>query len=292
MATLRDIRRRIQAVRSTPKITSAMRMVAAAKLRRAQESVWAARPYVQKLREILSHVAATDAALLHPFFGIRREVNAIGLVVIAADRGLCGSFNSNVLRAAQQHLEHLRQQFPKARLELLALGGRAVNYLRKYAAELLGYERPGLFSPLRMESAYEIAHFLMDAYLAGRYDRIEVLSNEFRSVLRQEVCHRVLLPITAPQRQAQRVDYIFEPSQLEILDALLPMYVRVQFWQLLLESHTAEQAARMLAMENATNNARELIRHLQLQYNKERQAAITKEMVEIASGAEALRSQG
>jgi F-type H+-transporting ATPase subunit gamma len=132
----------------------------------------------------------------------------------------------------------------------------------------------------------------MDAYLAGRYDRIEVLSNEFRSVLRQEVCHRVLLPITAPQRQAQRVDYIFEPSQLEILDALLPMYVRVQFWQLLLESHTAEQAARMLAMENATNNARELIRHLQLQYNKERQAAITKEMVEIASGAEALRSQG
>jgi len=292
MATLRDIRRRIQAVRSTAKITSAMRMVAAAKLRRSQESVWAARPYVQKLREILAHVAATDAALLHPFFGVRREVNTIGLVVIAADRGLCGSFNSNVLRAAQQYLERLRQQFPKARLELLALGARAVNYFRKYAAELLGYERPGLFSPLRIESAYEIAHLLMDAYLAGRYDRIEVLSNEFRSVLRQEVSHHVLLPITAPQQHAQRADYIFEPSQLEILDALLPMYVRVQFWQLLLESYTAEQAARMIAMENATNNAHELIRHLQLQYNKERQAAITKEMVEIASGAEALRSQG
>lgn len=292
MATLRDIRRRIQAVRNTAKITAAMRMVSAAKLRRAQEAIWAARPYAQKLTEILWHLAATTQDFVHPFFQTR-DVRRLALLVVTADRGLCGSFNNNVLRAAIQRLEAIRHEFPGATVELFAIGRRGAAFFRKRNQEPIAYAHPSAFSPLRYETAQELARVLIDAYLTGRYDRVEVLSNEFRSVLRQEVRHEVLLPILPPATETpSRTEYIYEPSQADILTALLPLSVQTQLWRILLDSHTAEHAARMIAMENATTNARELIRYLQLQYNKERQAAITKEMVEITSGAEALRSQG
>lgn len=292
MATLRDIRRRIQAVRNTAKITSAMRMVSAAKLRRSQEAIWAARPYAQKLAEILAHLAATTRDFVHPFLQPRKELRSLALVVVTADRGLCGSFNNNVLRAATAYLTELRRNQPGIALHILAVGRRGLSFFRKRAQEPIDYANPTAFSPLRYDTALELAQLLMNAYLVGRYDRIEVFYNEFRSVLRQEVRHEILLPITPPAQEGQRhVEYIYEPSQADILNALLPLHVQTQLWRILLDSHTAEHAARMIAMENATANARELIRHLQLQYNKERQAAITKEMVEITSGAEALRSQ-
>ncbi|MEN3026124.1 MAG: ATP synthase F1 subunit gamma [Chlorobiota bacterium] len=293
MATLRDIRRRIQAVRNTAKITAAMRMVSAAKLRRAQEAIWAARPYARKLTEILWHLSGTTRDFLHPFFEARKEIRSVLLVVVTADRGLCGSFNNNVLRAALQRLEALRRDFPKATVQIAAIGRRGISFFRKRASEPIAYEKPDAFSPLRYETAQEIAQFCMDAYMAGRYDRVEVLYNEFRSILRQEVRHELLLPITPPaQMEPPRREYIYEPSQADILTALLPLSIQTQLWRILLDSSAAEHAARMIAMENATSNAHELIRHLQLQYNKERQAAITKEMVEITSGAEALRGTG
>ncbi len=294
MATLRDIRRRIQAVRNTAKITAAMRMVSAAKLRRTQEAIWAARPYAQKLTDILWHLAATTQDFVHPFFERRPEIRTLALVVVTADRGLCGSFNNNVLRAAVQRLEQLYRESPQLRVEILAVGRRGSTFFRKRTREPIAYERADAFSPLRYTTAQELAHFIMDTYLSGRYDRIEILYNEFRSILRQEVRHEILLPIIPPEADAQlrHREYIYEPSQADILNALLPFSIQTQLWRILLDSHTAEHAARMLAMENATTNAHELIRHLQLQYNKERQASITKEMVEITSGAEALRSHG
>ncbi len=294
MATLRDIRRRIQAVRNTAKITAAMRMVSAAKLRRAQEAIWAARPYARKLTEILWHLAGTTQDFVHPFFERRKELSRIALIVVTADRGLCGSFNNNVLRAAVQHIERFHQDFPRATVEILAVGRRGLNFFRKRAREVIAYEKPDAFSPLRYTTAQELSRFVMDAYLTGHYDRVEAIYNEFRSILRQEVRHELILPILPPegQQQPHRTEYIYEPSQADILNALLPLSVQTQLWRILLDSHTAEHAARMLAMENATTNAYELIRHLQLQYNKERQASITKEMVEITSGAEALRSHG
>ncbi|GBD06948.1 ATP synthase gamma chain [bacterium HR21] len=293
MATLRDIRRRIQAVRNTAKITAAMRMVSAAKLRRAQEAIWAARPYARKLAEILWHLAATTQDFVHPFFQVRSDIRRIALVVVTADRGLCGSFNNNVLRAAVQRLEDIHRSFPGATVEIFAIGRRGLAFFRKRNREPIAYAHPTAFSPLRYDTAQELSHVLIDAYLAGRYDRVEAIYNEFRSVLRQEVRHETLLPIVPPTpAHHPRTEYIYEPSQAEILTALLPLSVQTQLWRILLDSNTAEHAARMLAMENATTNARELIRYLQLQYNKERQAAITKEMVEITSGAEALRSEG
>lgn len=294
MATLRDIRRRIQAVRNTAKITAAMRMVSAAKLRRTQEAIWAARPYAQKLTEMLQHLAATTAEFVHPFFERRTELRTLALIVVTADRGLCGSFNHNVLRAALQHLERLYRDIPQLRVDILAVGRRGVNFFRKRAREPIVYDKSDAFSPLRYTTAQELAHSIMEAYLGGRYDRVEVFYNEFRSILRQEVRHEILLPISPPEGapQLHHREYIYEPSQADILQALLPLSIQTHLWRILLDSHTAEHAARMVAMENATNNAHELIRHLQLQYNKERQASITKEMVEITSGAEALRSQG
>ncbi|MCS6966872.1 MAG: ATP synthase F1 subunit gamma [Candidatus Kapabacteria bacterium] len=293
MATLRDIRRRIQAVRNTAKITAAMRMVSAAKLRRAQEAIWAARPYAQKLNEILTHLASTAQDFVHPFFEARKEIRSIALIVVTADRGLCGSFNNNVLRSAVQHISELEQQLRSASIHIFAVGRRGLTFFRKRAREPIAYANPQAFSPLRYETAQELARAIMESFLIGRYDRIEVLYNEFRSVLRQEVRHEVLLPIVSPEHvEKHRTGYIYEPSQADILNALLPLSVQTQIWRILLDSNTAEHAARMIAMENATTNAHELIRHLQLQYNKERQAAITKEMVEISSGAEALRGQG
>lgn len=292
MATLRDIRRRIQAVRNTAKITAAMRMVSAAKLRRAQEAIWAARPYARKLTEILWHLSSTAQDFVHPFFQVRPQLRRVALVVVTADRGLCGSFNNNVLRAAVQRITELKHSHPGLTVEIVAVGRRGLAFFQKRSQEPIAHAIPNAFSPLRYETAQQLAHTLMDAYVLGHYDRVEVFYNEFRSVLRQEVRHEILLPIVPPAAEQPHREYIYEPSQTELLNALLPLSVQTQLWRIMLDSHTAEHAARMIAMENATTNARELIRYLQLQYNKERQAAITKEMVEITSGAEALRGHG
>ncbi|MCS6999871.1 MAG: ATP synthase F1 subunit gamma [Bacteroidota bacterium] len=294
MATLRDIRRRIVAVRNTAQITSAMRMVAAAKLRKAQNAIIAARPYAAKVGEILQSLAQAERySFVHPFFEEREDVRNVLLIVVASDRGLCGSFNTNVFKAAQYYIERkLPEEFPKAKVHIIAVGKRAVQYFQRRREHIV-CALPDVFHRLEFKTVLQIAPYVGDGFINGEYDRVFVLYNEFRSILRQEVRRKQILPIETPsQRQREIGDYIYEPSRAEILEALLPQYINLQIWSALLESHAAEHAARMVAMDNATTNARDLIAALQLEYNKARQAAITKEMLEIVGGAEALRAQG
>ncbi len=292
MATLRDIRRRIVAVRNTSQITSAMRMVAAAKLRKAQNAIIAARPYAAKVAEILQNLAHAERYnFAHPFFEERAEVRNVLLIVVASDRGLCGAFNANVLKAAQYYIERkFPEEFPKARVHIVAVGKRAVQYFQRRREHVV-LSLPDVFGRLDFSTVLRIAPYVGDGFISGEYDRVFVLFNEFRSILRQEVRRNQVLPIVTATKQERHDtgDYIYEPSRAEILEALLPQYVNLQIWSALLESHAAEHAARMVAMDNATTNARDLIASLQLEYNKARQAAITKEMLEIVGGAEALR---
>jgi len=298
MATLRDIRQRIGAVKNTAKITSAMKMVAAAKLRRAQEAIMSARPYTLKLSEILTNLAsASDEDFFHPLLRKPKTVRSIAIVVVSSDRGLCGSFNANLLKAAIYHIEKtLPAQFPSAKISVVPIGKRAVSFFNKRTVPII-QEYPDIFAKLDFSTAFDIASIITDGFINEKYDRVEIFGNEFKSIIKQEVKHYSLLPLdnTKSEQKAKHQDgemnndYIFEPSRGEIMNELLPKFLNLQVWTALLESNAAEQAARMMAMDNATTNARDLIRALQLQYNKARQASITKEMLEIVGGAEALR---
>lgn len=290
MATLRETRSRITAVRNTSKITQAMRMVAAAKLRRAQESATAARPFAQKLQEILGNLSAAESEFVHPYFEARTIQTSVALIVVSSDRGLCGAFNTNLLRGATARIEQLAKDYPGVGITVLPVGRRAVSFFKK-RSEQIAREYPEVFLRLDYSTAVDIADVASEGFLSGRFDRVELIYNEFVSVIRQEVRTMPLLPIVqtgTAEKPSHAVDYIFEPTRADILDTLLPIYLNTQVWRALLDSNAAEQAARMMAMENATNNARDLINTLQLLYNRERQAAITKEMLEIVGGAEAL----
>lgn len=290
MATLRETRNRIVAIRNTSKITQAMRMVAAAKLRRAQEAITLARPFAQQLEKILRNLAAAETDLVHPYFEGRKEVQSIVLVVLSSDRGLCGAFNTNLFRAVQHRIDVLAAEYPNATLRIVAVGRKASSHYGKGESELLA-SYPEAFYRLNYSTASEIAELTSDAFLAHRADRIELMYNEFVSVIKHEVRTLQLLPIMPVATTATtqgNIEYIFEPTKADILDALLPKYINTQVWRALLDSNAAEQASRMVAMENASTNARDLMSSLQLVYNRERQAAITKEMLEIVGGAEAL----
>ncbi len=292
MATLRETRNRIVSIRNTSKITQAMRMVAAAKLRRAQDAITSARPYANQLQKILSNLAKAETDFVHPYFESRETVNSVVLIVVSSDRGLCGAFNTNLLRAATHRMEELKKQNPGVKIGIVPVGRRAVSAMSKQSHEIIE-KYSDIFLKLDFNTAMQISEQASNAFLAGRVDRVEVVYNEFVSVIRQVVRTMQLLPIapTATEVTADKeraVDYIFEPTRADILDVLLPQYLNLQVWKALLDSNAAEQAARMMAMENATTNARDLITSLQLIYNRERQAAITKEMLEIVGGAEAL----
>ncbi|MEN9282319.1 MAG: hypothetical protein RL594_1254 [Bacteroidota bacterium] len=292
MATLRETRDRIVSVRNTSKITQAMSMVATAKLRRAQDAITAARPFASQVQKILGNLSTADSEFVHPFFEVRKDVNNIAIIVIAADRGLCGAFNTNVLRALTTRMAELRAQHPKATIHLIPVGKRAVAAARKGKDAILR-EFNDVFFKLDYSTAVDIASLVTDDFLAMQIDHVEILGNQFVNVMRQVVRTTQVLPIVADASDAgssSNNDYIYEPSRSEILDSLLPMYVKLQIWTALLDSNAAEHAARRMAMESATTNARDLMRSLQLIYNRERQAAITKEMLEIVGGAEALAS--
>lgn len=274
-----------------------MKMVAAAKMRKAQDAITAARPYAQKLSDILSLLAANLAESIDPLLQQREEVNNIALIVVSADRGLCGSFNSNILRGTSYHVKRLKQDYPKANIHLITVGKRACDFFGRRNYTLV--ERfPGIFTKLDYLYAQDIAKIVIDGFLSGQFDRVELIYNEFRSVVKQELVIRQFLPIEPAQHPVVErkkssepsIDYIFEPSRERVLNALLPKHLNMQVWRALLESNASEHAARMVAMDNATTNARGLLRSLQLTYNKARQAAITKELLEIVSGAEALKN--
>lgn len=292
MASFRELRSRIVGVENTAKITAAMKMVAAAKLRRAQDAIIAARPYGRKLQELLQFLATTEeGAALSPLFE-ERDVERVAVVVISADRGLAGAFNTNVIRTATALIDNeFGAHRAGDRLDLVTVGKRAVDFFGKRNYNVVA-SFPGIFSALEFPIARGIVAELTDAFLNRRVDRVVVVYTEFRSAIKQTVITTQFLPIPKldeSERPAAPVEYIFEPSRARLLESLLPRYLNTRFWNMLLDSNAAEQGARMTAMENATKNARDLVRTLRLSYNKARQASITTEILEIVSGAEALR---
>jgi F-type H+-transporting ATPase subunit gamma len=288
MATLRDIRRRIRSVESTQKITRAMKLVAAAKLRRAQERILSARPYAIKMAELLSSLVSRTESQEHPLLA-RRPPARRRLVIITADKGLCGAFNSNVLRASLAFLREAGQ----TDVTLVVVGKKARDFFRRRQWEIKS-EMLGFFDRLAYSHARELADQLMKEYLSGDVDEVHLVYNEFRSVAVQRVTREQLLPIEPARvpggdEAAAGGDYIYEPSPEAILAALLPRHVITQVYRALMESVAGEYGARMTAMEAATKNAKEIIGVLTIRYNKARQERITKELLDIVGGAEALR---
>ena len=289
MATLSDIKRRISSVKSTQQITKAMKMVAAAKLRRAQERLMNARPYAEGLNAILGHIAAQQSADTHPLLEVRDVKNVLYLV-ISSDRGLCGSFNANVNRQARRFVdEHAGQNGVK----LITFGRKGFEFFtrRQYGIQ---EKFINLLNELEFAHAVRVSTAIQKLYTSGRFDRVFAVHNWFKSAGTQEVVVRQLLPLEpvmpeVEQSKFELVDYLYEPGPREILDAIIPKNLNIQIWRMLLESYAAEQTARMVAMDSATDNAQDMIHQLTLSYNKARQAAITKEISEIVGGAEALR---
>jgi F-type H+-transporting ATPase subunit gamma len=281
MPALIDIRRRIRSVKSTQQITKAMKMVSAAKLRRAQEAMFAARPYARKMLEVLNSLASRAEPDAHPLLQTRGHGRSL-LVVVTADKGLCGAFNANIIRTATRFLANRAGRDT----ELSVVGRKARDFFRRRTVKLR-HERVGIFQALRYQTACTIAAEMIDAYTAGEVDEVFLVYNEFKSVIQQQIVVDRLLPI---ERHALRphepaLDYLYEPDPERIFAALLPKHVEVQVWRALLESQAAEHGARMSAMDSATNNAAEMIDRLTLYMNKVRQAAITKEIIEVVSGA-------
>jgi F-type H+-transporting ATPase subunit gamma len=288
LATLRDIKNRIKGVQNTQQITKAMKMVAAAKLRRAQDKVINARPYARKISDLLNNLVS-DEDFNNPFIA-QREIGNIAVIVVTADRGLCGAFNTNIIKETAGFIENMRNS---AEMHVFCIGRKGFDYFKKRDYKVAD-KRIGLFSSLEYVSALNITNELIKLFLNGTFDKIFVIYNEFKSIIQQKIITEQFLPIPLKKENKEEKKnepyYIFEPDQKAIFEYLLPKHLKAQMWRILLESNAAEFGARMTAMDNATTNAKELIRTLQLKYNKERQAAITKEILEIVSGANALKA--
>jgi F-type H+-transporting ATPase subunit gamma len=283
MATLLDIRRRIRSVKSTQQITRAMKMVAAARLRRAQDSIFNARPYASQMLTLLASLAARTEQRAHPLLA-ERPIEKVLLVLVTADRGLCGGFNTNLIRAAQYYLEGRSDK----EVSIIAVGRKGRDVMRKRPLNIVA-EHVNLFGHLEFSHAQQIAEEIIGLYTEQKADAVDFLYNEFKSTLTQRVRVERYLPITPvqPATGEALIDYIYEQPASEILSALLPRYVEIEVYRALLESQAAELAARMTAMDAATNNASELIDSLTLHLNRVRQAAITREIIEVVSGAAA-----
>jgi len=283
MPALVDIRRRIRSVKNTQQITKAMKMVSAAKLRRAQDAMFAARPYARKMMEVLNSLATRADPDAHPLLQ-EHEDEKVLLVVVTADKGLCGGFNANIIRAAARFLDEERRQKRQLELDLVGRKGRDFFRRRRYRVRS---EHIGLFQALQFPAAQRIAQSLIKSYVEREVDRIDIVYNEFKTVIAQKVVVEQLLPIRKLEFDPKEapLDYIYEPAPRAIFDEILPKHVEVQMWRALLESAAAEHGARMAAMDAATNNAGDMIDRLTLYMNKVRQAAITKEIIEVVSGA-------
>lgn len=301
MATLREIKRRIVSVRSTAKITQAMKMVAAAKLRRAQDAIIAARPYSRALEALLKDLlrsASPETTASPLLFGrkVEPKKDRVLLVIITSDRGLAGAFNSGLIKFAENRMRTTyAEHMASGRLGIMTVGRRGNDYFTKRGYNVVR-RHVGIFTRLEFDTAQLIRREATDLFSQGDYDRVELIYNEFKSVISQKPSAERLLPILDAQEVTDQhghhvepaFDYIYEPQPAFLLDALTPKHLEIMIWRSLLESNAAEQGARMTAMDSATKNAKDLVTSLQLQYNKARQAAITKEILEIVGGAEAL----
>jgi len=286
MPSLIDLRRRIRAVKSTQQITKAMKMIAASRLRKSQERIVNARPFANEALRVLRNLAARTDASAHPLLAVREEKTILAFV-FTADKGLCGSFNTNILKAASQAI----LERPHQHVNLGLIGRKGRDFFRRRGFPVT-YERVNVFQHLKFEDAEAIAEVAIGEYAAAKVDSVYLIYNEFKSVMQQRVVAEKLLPIPRADLDeldaAARVDYIYEPSPAALFEQLLPGHVRVQVWRALLESAAAENAARMTAMDAATKNATEMIDGLTLYMNKVRQAGITREIIEVVSGAQAL----
>jgi F-type H+-transporting ATPase subunit gamma len=279
-----DLRRRIRSVKNTQQITKAMKMVAAAKLRRAQERMMSARPYSAALRQVLASVSTRVDVNKHPLLEPREQENKVLLLIVTADRGLAGAFNTNILRAAQNAIAEKGWQD----VHLLPIGRKAVDFFKRRRWPIRR-QATQVYQALSLETAREISTALSQDFVSGEFDAVYVIYNEFKSIIAQRVTLERLLPLQREWAESTEpaIDYLYAPSPEAILNELLPKHIEFQLYRILLESAASEQGARMTAMESATKNASEMISHLTLTYNRIRQASITKEIIEIVSGAAA-----
>lgn len=293
MANLKEVRTRIESVKSTQQITSAMKMVAASKLRKAQNAIIKLRPYASKLHEILQNLSKSIEDSEENAYSEEREPNKILLVIIASNRGLCGAFNTNIIKAANNLLAtKYSKQFKAGKLEIFCLGKKISEYYSKEEYKIATINNE-IFDDLSFENVVPIAENLMKDFADKKYDRIEIIYNQFKNAAVQRLIEEQYLPIVPDtqndtQQQEVNADYIFEPSKEEILKELIPKSLKTQLYKSILDSYASEQGARMTAMHQATENAKEILKDLKLSYNKARQAAITNEILEIVSGANAL----
>jgi F-type H+-transporting ATPase subunit gamma len=293
MANLKAIRIRITSFKSTRQITSAMKMVSAAKLRKAQDKIVRLRPYANKLHELLVDLSISLAdSEIENVYGRVSEPENVLLVVITSNRGLCGAFNTNVINETRRVIsEKYPDQFRKGNLKILPIGKKGFDYFRRQKANMLP-DLNKLFNELTFENVSSIAENVMASFESLEYDRVELIYNQFKNAAVQNLTNEVFLPVeTIPARNVKSapVDYIYEPDKEAIIKELIPKSLKIQFYKAVLDSFVAEHGARMTAMHKATDNATSLIRDLTLQYNKARQAAITNQILEVVSGAEALR---
>jgi F-type H+-transporting ATPase subunit gamma len=288
MANLRAIRKRVSSVKSTQQITRAMKMVSAAKLRRAQDAINAARPYARKMREVVTAVAGRAGADAHPLL-TAREGTRLALLVVTSDRGLCGSFNSGLTRAVHRYINEHRGEYDE--ITLFVIGRKGRDFFRRREIPIRK-EYLGVLGSVSRQHAETIAGDLAAGFLDGEFDEVQIAFNEFRSAISQIVRFEKMFPIalgSSEKTAGDDVDYLYEPSREEILATLLPKYVQTMILRVLLESVAGEHGARMTAMDSATNNSVDMIARLTLQMNRARQATITTELTEIVSGAEALK---
>jgi len=287
MANLKDIRERIKSVKSIKQVTKAMKMVAAAKMRRAQDNMEKARPYSEKISDLVNSFLLDDQNNELPEVKVRDNINKILFVVITADRGMAGAFNANVLKVAHSAID----RFDKDSAELICIGKKSANYFKSRGYNIV-LDYIDFWNTLSFDVGLSVAQNIISKYMNKEVDKVQVIYNKFINVGKQEVCDEIFLPITLSEKsldeKSQPSDMIYEPSKQVVIEKMIPRYLNIIMWQYLLESNASEQAARMLAMENATSNADDMIKELTLQFNKARQTAITTEMLEIVSGAEAL----
>lgn len=293
MANLKAIRIRISSVKSTRQITSAMKMVSAAKLRRAQDKIVRLRPYANKLHEILVNLSQSLADQeIENVYGRVSSPEKILIVVITSNRGLCGAFNSSIIREVRRVIAEIYyEQFKKGNVRILAIGKKGFDYLKKQKF-LHAAEHNDLLNEVTFERISVVAENLMKSFVQGEFDRIDIIYNHFKNAAVQIVTNEVFLPVEtsdANGKTALPVDYIYEPDKQAIIQELIPKSLKIQFYKAVLDSYVAENGARMTAMHKATDNATTMIRDLTLQYNKARQAAITSQILEVVSGAEALK---
>lgn len=284
MANLKDIRTRIKSIKSIQQVTRAMKMVAAAKMRRAQERMEQARPYTHRLKEVIqTFLPDIDRSLL-PLLEVR-DVKRIAYVVITSDRGLAGSFNTNIIKIAQSEID----SFGKENVDLFCIGKKGRDYFKRRGYTIIE-EHIGFWNELDFNYAMKLGNGIISHFTSAKVDEVRTIFNQFKNVAVQEIVQETLLPLVYAdgEKPVREDDRIFEPSKDVIVQSLVPRHLNVQLWHYFLESYASEQAARMVAMENATSNAGDLIKSLQLEYNKARQASITTEMLEIVGGAEAL----